>query len=395
MKKIYNIKIDTSDMPNAATVRTFQVDGEKGAEFILCVLENDSIKYYDFIDNSFELGHNDKNNNLRIILTSGNYSNKIQFPSGTATYTIKLIALPGTEIQGSNKYVISKSISKLGSDATVTFQAATTNTSNYATFPTTTSTDDINSNQRFTFDWDIANRVADAYGFGLRLTGPYTTINENHWYFETTDTVDGAITSGTEVVIDDLTDIGVGMIISGVSGGSLSGTPSIVSIDTVNKILTISTAQTFADGITLTFKAFGSAAIKNAIGMNIEFEQYPQVTPETLTKTVRTDTADSTTINLLGTYGITGGGHASILGFGVDQASDGPTTVTSVSASSSAGSIVVSTTQGVIPAGTVLTFKDVYETINFKGIINITQFPTTNITIYLNIDELITIGTIS
>ena len=33
----------------------------------LYLLENDSIKYYDFEDQSFELGHNNKDNNLKII----------------------------------------------------------------------------------------------------------------------------------------------------------------------------------------------------------------------------------------------------------------------------------------------------------------------------------------
>ena len=68
------------------------------------------------------------------------------------------------------------------------------------------------------------------------------------------------------VVVEETTDVSVGMVITGVSSGSLSGTPSIVSVDTATKTLTISSAQTVADGITLTLTALGSDAINTAVG---------------------------------------------------------------------------------------------------------------------------------
>ena len=42
--KIQDFTIDTSDMPAAVTTRKFTVVGEKGAEFILCVLQDDTLK---------------------------------------------------------------------------------------------------------------------------------------------------------------------------------------------------------------------------------------------------------------------------------------------------------------------------------------------------------------
>ena len=131
MNKIYTLQIDTSDIPAGETTRNFTVSGEKGGEFILYVLESGTLKYYDFLDRSFELGHNNENNNLRVKLSGTNYNGNIKFPSGGGTYTIKLIASEGTEIRGLNKYVISTSIDKLTADATVTFKAATANTNNY------------------------------------------------------------------------------------------------------------------------------------------------------------------------------------------------------------------------------------------------------------------------
>ena len=167
-----------------------------------------------------------------------------------------------------------------------------------------------------------------------------------------------------------------------------------MAIDTVNKLLTLNAAQTFADGITLTFKAKGTAAIKAATGMNIKFTPGTKIEPETLTKKVRADSA-GTTVTLNGTYGLAGGGHASMLGYNVDQAAAESVTVTSVSASEAAGSMVVSVSQTALPLGTVLTFADVYQTINFAGTIRITRLPSTNKTIYLDIDNIITVGAAS
>ena len=394
MKKIHKLQIDTSDMPAAETVRKFTVTGERGAEFIIYVLENDSLKYYDFIDKSFELGHNNKDNNLRVTIGGSDYNGSITFPSGGNTYTIKLIASQGTEVRGPSKHVISTSIDKLATNATVTFKAATANTNNYATFPTTTSTGAPSDTAGFDFDWDIVNISNDGYGFGLRIPTPSVAdqIAGKFWYFTTTDTVDGATTASTTVVVDDTTDISVGMVITEVTTSSLSGVPYILSIDTDTKTLTMSVAQTFADGITLTFRAEGSAAIKTAIGLEAEFVQYPTVEGDVVTKTVRAGSS-STTINLNGTYGIAGGSHVTISGLNIDNSAEH--LIASVSASSSAGSIVVGVSQSDLTTGTTLTFHGVHQTINIIGAINITQFPTADRTIYLDIDKFITVGAAS
>ena len=394
MANIHSFNIDTSEMPTAVTVRSFSVVGDVDAEFILYALENGTLKYYNFNSREFALGHNSKNNYLKIKLGNTAYYDVITFPSGGGTYTINLETIKDTKINKSNKQVISKSIEKLSSNATVTFKAATANTSNYATFPTSTSTGAPNTPSKVGFNWDIVNASTDAGGFGLRIPSASTAnqISDSFWYFTVTDTVDGAISSGTEIVVDDTTDISVGMVITGVSGGSLSGEPYILAVDTDTKTLTMSSEQTFADGITLTFRAIGSAAIKKATGLTVKFIEYPTVTPETLTKKVRAGSS-GTTINLVGTYGVTGGSHTSYLGLNIDNSSDNQ--VISVSASSTAGSIVVGASQTDLVTNTELTFPDVYQTINIIGTIDITGFPTANKTIYLDIDKFITPGVVS
>ena len=70
---------------------------------------------------------------------------------------------------------------------------------------------------------------------------------------ETTQTVDGATTSSNKVVLDSVDGLFVGQTIYAVSAGTLTGNPTIVSINELTKAINLSSVQTFADNITLTF----------------------------------------------------------------------------------------------------------------------------------------------
>ena len=85
---IHSLEIDTSDMPTGETVRAFTINGEVGADFTLLAIESGTIKYYDFVDEAFELGHNNMNNNLKVTLSGRSYSGNIKFPSGGGTYVL-------------------------------------------------------------------------------------------------------------------------------------------------------------------------------------------------------------------------------------------------------------------------------------------------------------------
>ena len=83
--RINNLNINTSDMSTDRTVRQFTVSGDIGAEFEMIALQADTLKYYNFSDRSFALGHNSVHNNLKIKLTSKNYNTifEINFSSNT------------------------------------------------------------------------------------------------------------------------------------------------------------------------------------------------------------------------------------------------------------------------------------------------------------------------
>ena len=398
---INSLNIDISDMPAAATSRKFTVVGDVGAKFRIIALQNPSSSsthtlYYDFKSGSFESGHNDINNNLTSTLTSTTYNNKINFPSGTGDFVIKLM-----QLNGSTGNIITKNIAKASADATVTFTPGTSsgNAANYATLPTSTSTGTVSSMGEFSFNWDVTNSTTDAKSHGFRLLNKSIVIDDSYWYFTTTETVDGAVSSGTSVTVDDLTDIGIGSIITGVSSGSLSGTPRVTAIDTATKTLTISSAQTFADGITLTFKAYGTKNINKAIGMALSFGAI-SFKGNTVTSTLRDDSdgdyTTSTTARLGATLGISGGSVVRYNGEGVNNSSRN--TVTSVTpdpdGSDGDGAMVVSLTQ-TLRKGAIITFDGCHSIVNFTGSVSITKYPTADKTINLDLEKIITLGTAS
>ena len=81
---------------------------------------------------------------------------------------------------------------------------------------------------------------------------------------DTTQTVDGAITSSNTVVLDSVTGLWVGQSLYSISAGTLTGTPTITAINSTTKTITLSSLQTFGDGITLKF----ANSVINGIGIS-------------------------------------------------------------------------------------------------------------------------------
>ena len=419
MKKINNFNIDECDLATIASSRQYTVNGEKDAEFILQIF-NSSQQFYDFATGSFSATFT-STSNLKVKMKSTTFNSNINFPANASgdTYTILLLATPDkdTELdfeQGKNSY--STAITQLAADANLVFTTVSGTSAAYGTPPTVTSTVSSISTATVTkaINWTLTNSETEANGFGFRLTRqPIDT----DWYFTTTETVDGAVSSGTSVIVDDLTDLCVGMYITAVSGGSLSGTPTITAIDTNTKTLTISSAQTFADGITLTFQARGSSVIKKATGVDINFSEFNSGTtsttagPTPFTKTVRTtvsgDAAARKIIALTDTYGLHGGAHL-IFG-GLNVVNTDANTIASVVIDVAAdggldndGTMTVLVSQSTdLVAGTTLSFKPINATeslgtqVTINNTVSITTHPSTARTIYLNLDNFITLGAAS
>tara|TARA_R100001463_G_scaffold90732_4_gene145450 strand:+ start:1633 stop:2829 length:1197 start_codon:yes stop_codon:yes gene_type:complete len=398
MKLIKSIQLNTGDIPKEGAVRSFTIKGDEGAKFIF-IVSNSSGSYYDFTDKAFSAGHSPQKM-IKGELLGGSYDGEIEFPDAAGSlYDILLIADPTDGTAMKLGKAINKRITQLGNTTLTLALASTANSSSYKTFPSNvTVVGSPTSSASKSISWNVENADTDANGFGLILDYDEPTTNliiqDKAWYFSNTQTVDGAVSSSTEIKLDSVSDIIVGMSVY--SGTGLSGTPIIRSVDTTTNTITISSAQTISDGVTLTFRASGMSLINSALGCSIAADL--RLTDLVrVSSTVRGTISNSTTINLNGTYGIPGGNIAGYSGTNVNNSS--ANAVTSVSASSSTGSMVVQLAQ-TFKGGEVLTFdvdppKVLADSIVLSGGITVNSQPNANRTIYLDLDFIITPGTAS
>jgi hypothetical protein len=391
-KIIKSLDISKTKIPKVGENRAFTIRGTKGASFILQVV-NSSNQFYNFSTKVFATASHIPENNFKGTLQGNSFFGRIQFPvvSGAATYNVIVIANPSTSTIVNNKGgVINQSIGQV-LDTVISFRLLS-DTSSYATLPaatTSTAAPTKTGGAVVSISDTATNASTDAGGFGLILSRQPL---ETDLVFRNTQTVDGTISSATTVVLDSVVDLGVGTLV--VSGTGLSGTPYIKAVDTIAKTITLSTAQSISNDVSLTFEARGPKAIYNAIGVTLSKVALEASTPtdSLVTKTVRTAPSASTTINLNGTYGIAGGDIVTYGGFGVNSST--ANAVTSVTASSTAGSIVVERAQ-TLTVGTLLTFKGCNSKVDVDYKFEISKFGNTNRTINLLLDNFIRAGAAS
>jgi len=406
--RINSFEMDLSDLGAGAANRSFTIRADKGAGFNINVIQKSSSssvldKFYNWKTNSFTSDFT-TSHTLEVKMIGKIYNNSISFPAGnTGDYFITIFSLeksntifsPSTGAAG--KKILTKKLTQV-TTSNLILSPATANSDHYKTFPTTTITSSITNTEvrNIEFNWEIENADSDTYGFGLRdltesFTGEAGKVPINEWYFETTAVTVGAFAGVSKIRLNDVTNLAPGMVLVGGSG--VSGTPEILSISSSEKQISLGSVQTIADGVTLTFKAYGTSTISNIEGLDTSVAVQPgRLTPVPLTKTVRTNSS-GTTVDLNGTYGIAGGNHVTVTGLNVNNLTTN--TVASVSASSSAGSIVMTLDQTGVTTGTTLKFTGSSKKIEINGVIKVTKQPKVNTTIYLNLDNILAVGTAS
>ena len=406
MIKINNISINLVELPETGGVKTFRVTGEVGAKFIL-IVSNSTGDYYNFTTKLFSSGHGPEKM-LKSALSSSSFEGSIIFPAvAGASYDILLIADPtnGTEMKRGKP--INKRLKQLG-NTTLTLSLATTTSGFYNTLPSdlVITNSPTAAPSSTSISWTIVNvtsNVSDGFGAGFDLdeTTLINNITDSAWYFVTTDTINGAISASETVVVDSVDGLFAGMsITSGLSG--FSGLkPVVKKIDSTTKTLFLDKACNGSDGATLTFNGYGLTNIAKAIGASIE----PNIKAGNFvipTTTVRGAVNNSTTITVNGTYGINGqDNYDTGSGFTEPTTFSGlnskPGIVQSVNASETAGSFVADVAQ-TFKGGEKLTFGHIdrnyvhFTSFTLEGSILVNSHPSSNQTIYLDLDKFVIKG---
>ena len=391
--EIKNILINLDDIPQAGAIKNFTINGDAGAGFMLIVC-NDANGFYDFSTQTFSTGHG-PSKVLKSQIKGGSYSGSIIFPSiAGENYDLILVADPSTDSY-IKKQVINKRITQLGNVTLTLSPNSPANSSIYKTLPSdvtaSSNAADLGSFVK-EIDWTFEN--VDG-GLGLIISQDISSfvkeLDNKCWFFDKTQTVDGTVSSSDTIILDSVDDLVENMQV--VAGTGLSGTPSIISVDAENKTIRLSTTQSFSDGVTLTFRAQSISLINQIFNSSINFS-FSISAIEAVTSTVRGTISGSTTVNLNGTTGITGGNIATYKGVNVNNSS--ANAVTSVSASASAGSMEVQLAQ-IFKGGEILTFKiaspkTLTAKIRIIGEVHVVQFPSIDRTIKMNLDSLFTPG---
>ena len=412
IKKIYSVSINTNKMTTGVISRQLTIKAEIGANFNIIALQDDSIKFYNFITNSFQDGHVPACN-FRLTMSSLVYRTNIVFPDTGGSYTIKVISEKNTIT--SKGSVFSRNIEKESSNATLTFQPSTVNTTKYASFTAKTQEELAGETVLIPFSFTLTTLETDAGSFGFKFlnnneeilfpgnTKAKVKLNDL-LFFQTTKTITtnpaGSGASSTLVTPSDITDLTPGMeIFYHKTTTAPSSTTTIVGIEGNTGEIKVDNAVAFEEGQTMTIRAYGSKTIFNAIGIAAENATETIAGFDEIVKTVRTDgsgASDNKVIILNNTKGIAGGSTVTFQGLGVNADGALVDEVTpDASGGDGDGSILAEAAPQNLEQGTVLTFSGSVESLTINGTLSVKFFPDTNREINIDLDKLLTPGAAS
>ena len=247
----------------------------------------------------------------------------------------------------------------------------------------------------------LTNANTDAKGFGLRLpsfSNSTFTIPDSYWYVQKAVIVNGTHSSQTVINVDSTDQIVPGMELANVIVDNAKVFVVSVSATTI----TLSNTFSASNDVVIVFRAYGTGLIKSIFGIEVEFSGFVAA-GTSLQKTVRTGTVFPTsngnvTLNLIGTYGV--GSGIRLTGFNLNGAGNN-NLITTVSASSTAGSVVMNYAGSdqdrvyTIPVGTKLNVIGSYQVITITGIVKIKKYPESNAKVVLDLPSIVTVGTAS
>ena len=294
-KVIRDFNLDTSDIKAAGEIRTFEITGDSGAVFSLQIKNGNN--YYNFQTNLFQ---SNKTGLTDITINKNSYTGNITFPkvAAGAQYDVFLFSETNyntkhasyVEVRaddgsidinastGSNSNLVQKVIYQT-LDVTITISGFSPNgsvTGSIEEAATITASRGKNTDKiPFTLNWDVTstrtltiNRqptTADVLAFAEATIGDPVNITGEDIYPTVTaanKVVNGAVTSGTNVTMDDdYTGLwAVGDRITGNAALDARTQETAVTVTAVNvgsnaKVFTMSEAIAIADDETLSFSS--------------------------------------------------------------------------------------------------------------------------------------------
>tara|TARA_R100001129_G_scaffold71077_3_gene48379 strand:- start:397 stop:1794 length:1398 start_codon:yes stop_codon:yes gene_type:complete len=461
MKHINSVFFDTSPISKTKTIKNLFIRGDIGAVFSVYVVRNNDNYYYNFNTKSFQAAST-RLLQKEIINNNKTYIVKIVFPTVTAdkNYDVYVYAEShfdtsfNSDFEESLLYRVKNIDNRLNKDGTYYLNSDTKLPSSlyqYADKTITISTlhsdsavtEAVNSSKTntnlnvsgadFTFlkprgkvYSNVTNRLSVVDNPENKATANFLPamglVNHsmqlarkpilNDFFVTTTQTVNGATSSSTDVILDSVDNIYVGMKIQSVSSGSLTANTHITKINQETKLVTMSQSNSFADGITLTLRSYGLSNIYNLFKTRLKIANLTGA----LSTVTHPDTGQSTEFNFVTTKkssDLTTGVNCDVtttkgLGTGDtifaaglttgDGTADGtPITIASITDSdtivltdpNSDGNALAN--NSTILENTVMFFKGSSLTADISFDIEFYEIGDTNFTLFLDLDNILTI----
>ena len=361
MKYINSFQINKSTISSAASPININVRGEVGAVFSLQIKDSSTPnKFFNFKTGAFTNTFTSENTLSNIKLTSRVYSTNITIPAVTNANTYKFFLFTdshfNTEIKGSqNKYLLTQDLSQEGGD-TVRFTMATDQADarfegigsfaaggaaalSIGEASSITGSTNTASNAGFFF----AQAMSDAQSPILGYKTSFSTATKKNFiadslqpadsdfFIKFTKTTNGTGSSATEMILDDVDNLVVGMSLVDIASSSVttSGSlgvltyPTITAINTATKTVTLSSTHSWGNDANVIFRAYGSELIRKSVGLT--FQQFLTVQPTgntgvedgvLTTSNIIVTSATGTNMNINGATGVSVG--ARVFGPGMD-----------------------------------------------------------------------------
>tara|TARA_R100000742_G_C4278830_1_gene102194 strand:+ start:2725 stop:3996 length:1272 start_codon:yes stop_codon:yes gene_type:complete len=423
MKLINSFNIETSAMPSSAVTRSYQINGDPGALFTL-IVQNDDSDFYNFPENtivSVEEGISRPDASFSSTPTqllqkeigeNGEYSGFITFPviSSDDYYIITLIAGDNTEINSelssTKKIYISDKIYKY-KDTTVTFSllhssSAVVEPSNYTKSGLSSTIERKSFTSPLTIDWSFTLSSDSC------VIARQPVISD--FEFTTTKTTITAGSSATELELDSIEGLSVGMvavatgipsntviskIVKGYknTGKSTAATPVYdipvttdadgVLIESKAGTVTLDKASTFVVDRVVTFTGKGSKHSEAFNNTRFKIKNFT-LTIDPVVTTTDAAASSTTTIPLTSTNGIKAAETVIMSGIGVSGTPHVDTVNDGVS-------VVVSAAQ-TIENGQTLTFTGSSRAGKITANLEVLEYGNDDITLTLNLDNILTVA---
>ena len=392
MRQITSFSIDSSDLTAASSTRDLTILGDAGSRFVL-YLSNENPHYYDFSTDTFSATETKLHGEIP---SGGKYVKKITFPTITDgdQYDFQLVANPshGVELAeglslGNSVYYRTKILQK--ADIVLTFAVATTTSGDFQTMPTsvTLTKPPLSTGKNIVeISWTIKATDAASGGSLELVRQPVDT----DFKFTITHDSTGAGSSGTTIYLDSVDNLTIGMSLTAIESGSVSGSPIISSIDKTGKSVVVSVKQSWATAKDISFKSGGTAKISSALNSTISFIDEKGVSAlkaglTELTATVNGAVSGANAITLDDAHGIRADGTAKLKGIGFDNR-----VIQYVTGINYAGKVIEVTGNQTLEDNTILTFSNCAIEAVITAKIIVSKMPNASAVLTLDLDSILT-----